>query len=51
MSPGVLLRLFLDSNVLTARLVSSWGLEKAMLSLLRIGTPYAFFQSLAGSLT
>jgi predicted nucleic acid-binding protein len=33
MSPGAPLRLFLDSNVLTAGIVSSWGLDKAVLSL------------------
>jgi predicted nucleic acid-binding protein len=33
MSPGAPLRLFLDSNVLTAGIVASWGLDKAVLSL------------------
>jgi hypothetical protein len=33
MSPGAPLRLFLDCNILTAGIVSSWGLDKAVLSL------------------
>ncbi len=33
MSPALPLRLFLDSNVLTAGIVASWGLDKAVLSL------------------
>jgi predicted nucleic acid-binding protein len=33
MSPVAPLRLFLDSNVLTAGIVSPWGLDKAVLSL------------------
>jgi hypothetical protein len=28
--PGAPLRLFLDSNVLTAGIVSAWGLERAV---------------------
>ncbi len=33
MSQGKRVRLFLDSNVLTAGIVSTWGLDKAVLSL------------------
>ena len=33
MTPQPRIRIFLDSNVLTAGIVSSWGLDKAMLSL------------------
>jgi hypothetical protein len=33
LSQGQRIRLFLDSNVLTAGIVSSWGLDKAILSL------------------
>ena len=33
MSQGERVRLFLDSNVLTAGIVSTWGLDKAVLSL------------------
>lgn len=33
MSQGKSVRLFLDSNVLTAGIVSTWGLDKAVLSL------------------
>jgi len=33
LSQGERLRLFLDSNVLTAGIVSTWGLDKAILSL------------------
>lgn len=33
MNPGNRVRLFLDSNVLTAGIVSAWGLDKAVLSL------------------
>ena len=33
MSQGERVRVFLDSNVLTAGIVSTWGLDKAILSL------------------
>jgi len=37
LSQGERARLFLDSNVLTAGIVSTWGLDKAVLSLCALG--------------